>query len=645
MNNTFKYLAGAFIASLMAAACTPETFEGADMAGKPVVSSVEVKWDADYETNTVTASVSDLKGCYPVWEISWTDAKGEAQKIVSTKTALTQQFTSAGTYNFSFRLGNRNGVSDASIEKSFIFEKTLVDWSSILSKICGKEWRIDYSEKGHLGCGPVYSPGDGWWSAAPEDKKGTGVYDDRILFTADPANPAGGIYDYNPGEDGLVYVNKGTTIWGTGAEEDFDAEVSAQTTSFTLSTDFYTPDGSNEAQQVNYITLAENSLFPYISDDAQYREPKFRIESYNSKKMVLVYDGNGISWRYILTTEPEEKGFEGFDVNSGFNMLKGLDIAYNFWYADENWSQRPDPAVVYGDKSATITFPLANAAQWQSQVSSPLGIPTSSANHYDFSVLLTANQDLAGATVKLTEDTDDNLFYFADRVDLKAGETFCFWKSDMEGLDISNLKIVFDFGGCPDNFEVEIANMVFKNHADDDGTVLPDVDETPKDVFDWDYDSEANLWKAVDEGEFNFTTWFADANWSPLATQPEPVREGDTYTIVMAEATAAQWQGQFAILTDVPAVMGDKYNFYCLVDSDQDIPQMTFKLTQDGDDSNYFFETRKDIEADVQYVFKAREVVLPVADAPTVKLVLDFGGNPANTTAKISKIFFEKIAE
>lgn len=645
MNNTFKYLAGAFIASLMAAACTPETFEGADEAGKPVVSSVEVKWDADYETNTVTASVSDLKGCYPVWEINWTDAKGEAQQIISTRTVLSQQFTSAGIYNFSFRLGNRNGVSDASIDKSFSFEKTLVDWSAILSKICGKEWRIDYSEKGHLGCGPAYSTGDGWWAAAPEDKKGTGVYDDRILFTVDPANPAGGIYDYNPGEDGLVYVNKGTTIWGTGADEDFDAEVSAQTTSFTLSTDFYTPDGSDEPQQVNYITLAENSLFPYISDDAQYREPKFRIESFNSRKMVLVYDGNGISWRFILTTEPEEKGFEGFDVNSDFNMLKGLDITYGFWYADENWAQRPDPDVVYGDKSATITFPLANAAQWQSQVNSPLNISTSSANHYDFSVLLSANQDLAGATVKLTEDTDDNLFYFADRVDLKAGETFCFWKSDMEGLDISNLKIVFDFGGCPDNFEVEIANLVFKNHADDDGTVLPDVDEIPKDVFDWDYNSEANLWKAVDAGEFSYTTWFADAGWAEFPVQPEVSREDDVYTIVMADATQAQWQGQFAILTDLPATMGDKYNFYCLVDSDQDIPQMTFKLTQDGDDGNYFFETRKDIEADVQYVFKAKEVVLPVADAPTLKLVLDFGGNPANTTARISKIYFEKIAE
>lgn len=35
----------------------------------------------------------------------------------------------------------------------------------------------------------------------------------------------GGRYSYNPGEDGKMYVNKGTTIWGTGAAEDFDTDV------------------------------------------------------------------------------------------------------------------------------------------------------------------------------------------------------------------------------------------------------------------------------------------------------------------------------------------------------------------------------------------------------------------------------------
>lgn len=654
MKHIFKYLAGACLAGFAATACSPEKFEGADEGMKPSIEGYTVKWDADYETNTVTASVeNDLKGCYPVWEITWTNAKGEDQQSISTAHELTRQFQTAGTYNFSLKIGNRHGVSDGAVTKSFTFDKTLVNWSEVLDKICGKEWRIDYDEQGHMGCGPERSTGDGWWSAAPGDKKDFGVYDDRVTFEVDPANPAGGTYSYNPGADGLVYVNAGTSYWGAAPTEgvDFDTEAEAQTASFSLSTDFYTPAGSEESVQATYITLDAKTLFPYISADAQYDNPKFRVESYSSKKIVLVYDGTGISWRYILTSTAEQKGFNGFDADSDFNIFKGAEIEYGFYYATGgDWTVLPNPEYTEGNNSITVSLPTATMSQWQAQVSFNTNLSTSASTNYDFSVLLTPNKDLKGATVKLTDRNDDKVFYFADQVDLTANTTYIFWKSDMPGIDIAALQLVCDFGGCPENFEIEIANVVLKDHANDDGTVLPDPDAPEPVVFDWDYNSDANLWKAVDAGEVTFETWFSPSeNWNGYGNQPVPEREGDVYTLVTLDpAGGDQWKGQFKIHTNLSASKDKKYNFYCLVDSDQDISQMTFKLTQSGGgeaDNNYFFAERKDVEADVQYVYKAKGVSLSSADADKLTLVLDIAGTPANTTLKVSKIYFEEVSE
>jgi hypothetical protein len=45
-------------------------------------------------------------------------------------------------------------------------------------------------------------------------------------------------------------------------------------------------------------------------------------------------------------------------------MFKTAKNNITFWYADENWNQRPDPSLVEGNNSWTINLPLANAAQW-----------------------------------------------------------------------------------------------------------------------------------------------------------------------------------------------------------------------------------------------------------------------------------------
>ena len=184
------------------------------------------------------------------------------------------------------------------------------------------------------------------------------------------------------------------------------------------------------------------------------------------------------------------------------------------------------------------------------------------------------------------------------------------------------------------------------------GTVVPeggDGPDAPK--MDWDPASGANLWKAVEAGDaFKGTsTWFANDGWSTLDTQPEIVHKDGVWEFVAPGGVgSSQWQGQLKIFTTIPASKAKKYNFYCVVESDMDIPGVTIKLTQSDEsesnkhDDNFFFDGRHDVKADVPMVYKAEAAELSKADAHELTLVYDFGGAPEGAHVKISKIYLEE---
>ena len=648
MKNLFKYSLGVLFAGLALTACSPDEFEGADPNGLPSVSGTDFQMSVDQETNQMLATYTAAPGIYPIWILNGTQ--------YSTLPEVGYNNPEAGTYSIELKLGNRNGISQAGLRKEFTFNETKIDYTADFRRITGKEWRIANREAAHMGCGPAGTAGTEWWAASPNDKAGTGVYDDRITFTADTRK--GGTYTYSAGADGNTYVNKGVTLWNTQNDaEDVDVAIGDQTATWSFEVyDWQDADGNVTKQ--TYIQLAANTAFPYISSDAQYADPKFRIESLTATKMVLVYEtpDRSIAWRFILTSAADERLVEeqGFDANSDFNMFKGITPTITFWYADENWSQRPDPTLTEGNNDWIINLPLANTSQWQSQMAFHTNLNTNAATNYDFSIILNADKDLAGATVKLTQEDNDDIYFFADRVDLQAGKDYVFWKSDMPGVDITNVKLVLDFGGCQDDTNIEISNIVLKNHADDDGTKVPadgpgGGGDTP--TMDWDAASPANLWKAVEEGTAfeGTTTWFADNGWGTLPTQPEIVHNNGVWELDVPEGTgASQWQGQVKIFTTLTASKSKKYNFYCVVEADNDVPGATIKLTEsdysdeDKRDGNFFFDGRHDLKADVPYVYKAEAAVLSNDDAHALTLVFDFGGAPASTHIKVSNIYFEE---
>ena len=618
-------------------ACSPEDFKGADPDGLPTVSGIDFQISVDQETNQMIASYTPEAGTYPVWILDGTS--------YSTLQEVGYKNNEAGTHTIELRLGNRNGISQTGIKKNYTFNESKIDYTNDFRRITEKDWRLDHKEVAHLACGPAGTDGTGWWSARPDEKKDFGLYDDRIYFTAE--NRKGGKYIYNCGEDGLTYVNKGTTKWGPTTNDDWDATIGDQTSSWSFE-EYDWEDADGNVTKQTYIQLAPNTLFPYISSDEQYENPRFRIEMLTAKKMVLIYEpkDRSIAWRFIFTSEPEEKEFDGFDPYSEFNMWKDADFTMFFWYAP-GWSQIADPEFEDNGIDYTVFLPEATTDQWQAQMAfKTTNISTSANKNYDFSCILTSDKDLNGVTVKLVMDGDDNVFYFADRIDLKAGEDYIFWKSDMPGIDMERVNLFFDFGGCQAGTTVNIANIVLKDHANDDGTVLPEIPDTP--TVEWvDVNSPENLGAGFNTaGTMNF--WWADPSWTQI-DDPDFSYENGVYTITALNSTVAEWQAQCSI-TGVPLHIekGQAYDVRVTIVSNMD-GRATVKVNKDPDvtnDPNTLCYKGDFVLEDGENVLQFVNVVAKNGDDQIEfdqgKFILDFGGCPVGFQAKVSNIIIQK---
>lgn len=596
--------------------------------------------EVDQEVNQVRVSYPETAGTYPIWIFNGA--------TYSTLNDAGWANTEAGTYTVEMKLGNRNGISQGSIKKTFTFNETKVNYTNLLNRVSGKEWRIDNAEPAHLACGEYGGDGTGWWNAAADEKKDFGVYDDRISFTAD--SNKGGTFTYNPGPDGLTYINIGCSLWDNGgATADFDLPNQLQTSSFEFKRGQWT-DSEGKLVDADYLVLAPNTFFPYISSDDQYQSPRFRIETLTASKMVLVYEkpDKSISWRFIFTSKEGEKKFEGFDANSQYNMWKGITPTMEFWYAP-GWAQIADPEFTDAGNDYTIVLPQATTDQWQAQVKFHTDLTTSAANNYDFSAIFNSDKDLNGATVKLVLDGDDGVFYFTDRIDLKAGEDYIFWKSDMPGIDMSKVMLVLDFGGCQENTTVNVRNIVLKNHADDDGTILPtDGPDTPDAVTWVDVNSADNLGADFNKiGTMKF--WWADGGWSQIG-DPQFSYNNGVYTIVATENGGSEWQAQNSIHNaSVNIEAGQLYDIRAKIEASADLGRYTFKICAEDDDNNTLvYNGSLSLVAGEQYVeFVGVKAQTNGEDSgfQTAKLFIDLGGAPVGFELSLSEIIIQKHNE
>ncbi len=639
MKKLFQYIAAASFAGLLMTACSPDSFDGADEAGKPTIEGTDFTLEVDQTTNTVTAKVAEKAGQYPLWYIpALTDAQSD---IYSTLNTLQRTFVYAGDYEIKLRVANRNGVSDAEVTKTFHINNSLINFSSqekALAGTEGKTWRINYAEPAHMGCGPSGTAGTEWWSAQPGDKADWGVYDDRLTFTPD------GKYVYNPGEGGTVYVNTGSSVfaqYNTNDGNDFMAPVSTQEATWKFEAK------GNDVM----LTLPAQTLFPYISNDEQWQNPSFRVESIENTAMTLIYDNGNIAWRFMLTSLEDGQsatpaGFPGFDADADYNLFKTCNYQITTYYAHGGgWESYGDPSYTVNGNKISIQYPGETDQQWQNQFTFRTDMVAAADQQYDFSVVLESSTDIPSATVKICElDNDEaekTLMLYNANISLKAGEPRVVSAGNLTGIDVNGVKIVFDFGGSPANTDMVIRDIVFKNHADGGG-------DAP--LF---YDDPANAWKAVDAKQaFNMSFWWADAGWSQIGDPGFAVAEkaygGKVYTITASAATAAEWQAQNAFNTTGLAVAGtDLVDFSCVVTPSADSPRATIKLCQvDDDDNTLIYKNDIKLVKDEPQVLRFENVQLSKgADAAAVKLIFDLGGCPEDLEFSVTDITLIKKAQ
>lgn len=621
-----KALLIAVTAGLTLSACSPEDFDGVSEAGLPLAENAKVTASVDDETNTVTFNMEG-DGIYPMWYIPVDGKEVTKNPVYSTVNPLQKIWVNSGDYKVYYRVGNRNGMSQGMGETTFHVTNTLVDFSEIVGKLSGKEWRIAATEPAHMACGPSGTDGTEWWKAGANEKAEFGVYDDRLTFGADYS------YTYNPGAGGTMYVNTGCSIFPDYHQDtDYMVPVSEQHSSYQLSA---------EGDDL-YLVMPANTCFPYIPADAAYNgELRLRVESITGSTMVLVWDDGNIAWHYILTCASE--GFQGFDSNSDCNMWKNCQFTNEFFYTNPDWAQIDNPTVTEKNGAYTIELPTATAMQWQAQVKFLTDMTTNAVTKYDFSCKLVSTTDHPGVTLKLVKTGDDNSFYFAERIDLKANQEVLFYRSDMDGIDMDNITLVVDGGGNADNTKLTISNIDLQEHKCD-GVEAP-AEEEDKTVYN--YNSASNIWKSHvdDKGDAGFTTFFFYApGWTEIDA-PDFTADKGHYTVELPTATFAQWQAQVHLTTDIPGEADTPYDFSCKFLAKKDIKGVTVKITDTSSDENFFFANTYDLKAGEEYQVKVPASVLKVGAADALKLVFDFGGNPEGEKVEIYDIIFQKTAQ
>ena len=152
-----------------------------------------------------------------------------------------------------------------------------------------------------------------------------------------------------------------------------------------------------------------------------------------------------------------------------------------------------------------------------------------------------------------------------------------------------------------------------------------------------------NIYYIIDGNKASVTR--GENPYTGNVTIPSTVtHSGNTYEIDLPENIGTnQWQAQFHIDTKLTASASKQYAFQLVMEADNDLPQVTFKLTDSGD-NNYFFEERIDVPGGEPFTLTRKGLTLKEGkDASAIRMFFDFGGSPGGTHVKISKIILKEM--
>ena len=511
----------------------------------------------------------------------------------------------------------------------------------------GKVWVMDSASKGHLGCGESAANAAGWWSAGPEEKAGTGLYDDEITFYP------GGKYVYSSGADGLMYINWGVTAIGPnpGVEPDIDIE-------WPLTESTYEFDGET-------ITLAANTPMVYVPSDYVWENPVFHVTALTETSMTVVAENPGCYWQMIFKAR-DIKGPAGptlndvelpaeisvsqgevlalgninvddiwvdpdfFEANGNMLTFKAVDGDYKFTYdAGAKWIKvvpmyNGEKATYENGKALWIIGdgggkPTTDQLIGWNTGDAPLPCAQISENTYQITLAMKAE----GGSVKVFGQADWGLE----------------WTKDKYGTVTDNgfFHIPGDDGNIHTITGTQAGYYTF-TFVDNGGILDMTVDKVRQTVWD-PADATWNKW--LNKNLLSMSYYYAPG-WSQIA-DPGFADNGDNYVITLPEATADQWQAQVAFHTDMTSSADKTYDFQVVINSTLDHPGVTIKLVLSGggdNDNIYYFADRHPLTAYEDYVYRMEN--MPGIDMDKISLFFDFGGNAAGTEVTVSNVLFQE---
>ncbi len=405
-----------------------------------------------------------------------------------------------------------------------------------------------------------------------------------------------------------------------------------------------------ETNQVEFYMEGAKGVYPiwYVTNTKGKTEKNINTQwskvykpAGDYKVEVRIGNRNGISYDVVtknFTLVKDLEKFSGFKYEAESNLWLSVDqnndYSTHYYYAP-GWSQIADPKMTHEGDTYTFELPAATTDQWQAQCPiKPNGLHLTTDKTYDFSVVINSNNDIKGVTVKLTDvNSGDNAVFYA-RTDVKAGEDCVFYLSDVNDLSAdADCELFFDFGGNPDNTVVSVSRIVVKDHAIDDGTILPTEDN----AIEWDFN--ANL---LQDMPVELQYYYAPG-WAQI-DDPKVTIAGNSYTWTFPAATTDQWQGQVGFHnTGVELSFEKSYDFRAVITSTTDHPGLTIKLTQEDNDDIYLTQDRHKLVAGEEMVIELGDLKLnKEIDITNLKIMFDAGGNAENTEITISEMHLQE---
>lgn len=292
-------------------------------------------------------------------------------------------------------------------------------------------------------------------------------------------------------------------------------------------------------------------------------------------------------------------------------------------YYTTTWeTQLEEYTVEVGENSVKYVLPTATTAQWMAQFAIDTDITTQAANAYDFKCNITADKDVK-VTVKLFQTGNNDLYYFSDAVNLKAGETYVYDKQHvkMEGIDMTAVTLLIDFGGNPADLTVDVTDILFKINDGEEPVVVEPLE-----------DNACNLYRAATVTP----KFFYAPGWTQLP-DPEVKAEAGVYTYTLESATFEPWQAQAFFISDIEINDVNNYDFSVTITSSENV-NGTLKLYQrveeGGSNDVFLFNEQVTLKAEKPFVY--RNDAMKGINMQNITLLFDCGGNPANTTIYIA---------